>query len=408
MRKVCVGAWVLAWLIVLAVSLVGCFDDTPRMLPPELEPSGNETAVRASQIIVPTRPYVMAHFVEPSFRDTPLTADDYDYWEFYLNTILRDTQTFFADQMEEQGYGRQTFEILSHADSSAVIGWHQLPESAEVYAADEIRMLTDIAELDVGGTPYRTYRVYVLDLPTVDWCGRGSANYASGSALVFGSCWQVDTLAHELGHAFGLRHDWRSASFVMSYGERLNPQDTTPQHRIRSEFSAGAVGWLAQMPAFTGRIPVQERYGEIGGFTVTHMTPLARPGRWFDIGLSFNVWTSDLFPYRPVSDAVTRQGYAHGVLLDASERLKIGHVLAYFSRDDMHGEFWAAGTGVTARTIAENLPQPRHAYMEYTVQFQAEVPVDLRKVEMRLVTEDGFIAYTTLRNWSEIYLPSGD
>lgn len=408
MRKVCVGAWVLAWLIVLAVSLVGCFDDTPRMLPPELEPSGNETAVRASQIIVPTRPYVMAHFVEPSFRDTPLTADDYDYWEFYLNTILRDTQTFFADQMEEKGYGRQTFEILSHADGSAVIKWHQLPESAEVYAADEIRMLTDIAELDVGGTPYRTYHVYVLDLPTTGWCGRGSGLDASGSALVFTTCWHVDTLAHELGHAFGLRHDWRSASFVMSYGERQNPQDTTPQHRIRSEFSAGAVGWLAQKPAFTGRYPVQGRAGTVGNVTVKQMSPLERAGRWFDCELSFNVWTSTISPFRPVSDSVTRQGYAHGVLLDASEPKSVGHVLAYFTLGDLHGEFWAAGTGVTARTIAENLPLLRHAYMSYTVQFQAEVSVDLHKVQMRLLTEDGFLVDTTLLRWHEIYLPNGD
>ena len=408
MRKVCVGAWVLAWLIVLAVSLVGCFDDAPRMLPPELEPSGNETAVRASQIIVPTRPYVMAHFVEPSFRDTPLTADDYDYWEFYLNTILRDTQTFFADEMERHGYGRETFEILSHADGSAVIGWHQLPESAETYAADEMQLQGDIFGLDVGGTPDRTYHVYVLDLPSMGWCGIGSGVYASGRALVFGSCWHVDTLAHELGHAFGLRHDWRSASFVMSYGERLNPHDMTPNHRIRSEFSAGAVGWMAQMPAFTGRYPVQGRFGEVGNITVMQMTPLARPGRWFDIELSFNVWTSTISPFRPVPESVTRQGYAHGVLLDASERLKIGHVLAYFTLGDMHGEFWQAGTGVTARTIAENLPLPRHAYMAYTVQFQAEVPVDLRKVQMRLLTEDGFLVDTTLRNWSSVYLPNGD
>ena len=394
-------AYAVAGLIALSVAWVGCFDEASKMLPPE--PSPNDTAERASLVPVtePSRPYVTVHFVEPSFHVQPLTPEDYREWAVRIDGLLRETQAFFADELERHGYGRQTFERLSHADGRTVIGWHQLPESAETYADDGTRLRIDISELDVGGTPDRMYPIYILDMPPAIYCGTawGSWDSASGGAFVFSSCWDMQTLSHELGHAFGLAHDWRRASNIMSYGRHQNRDDTTPPDRIRSAFSPGAAAWLSRMPAFTGRIPTAERYDYMSSLEVTHVKPLAQAG-WFTVGLSFNIWTYDVsFGRRRVSEALTQAGFAGGVLLNASERYVGGDVLSYFDRDALRGTFYPAGTGVTARHIAENLPLPREAYTEYTLRVEAELPVDLSRLQLQLITEDGFRVRSTLKEW---------
>ena len=47
---------------------------------------------------------------------------------------------------------------------------------------------------------------------------------------------------HELGHAFGLSHDWRDGDYIMSYGKG----SATPWTRL----SLGAARWLSRHPAF--------------------------------------------------------------------------------------------------------------------------------------------------------------
>ena len=52
-------------------------------------------------------------------------------------------------------------------------------------------------------------------------CGRGgSRGHIGGKALIpaSGNCFEFETTAHELGHAFGLKHDFRDNVYIMSYG----------------------------------------------------------------------------------------------------------------------------------------------------------------------------------------------
>ena len=66
-------------------------------------------------------------------------------------------------------------------------------------------------------------------------CGQGSDfgggrsqgspyGFSGGDALIpaSGHCFNVAITAHELGHAFGLEHDFRSGAYIMSYGPGQN------------------------------------------------------------------------------------------------------------------------------------------------------------------------------------------
>ena len=52
-------------------------------------------------------------------------------------------------------------------------------------------------------------------------CGVGDSHGANGGYVLIpasGDCFNLKTAAHELGHAFGLQHDFRSDTYIMSFG----------------------------------------------------------------------------------------------------------------------------------------------------------------------------------------------
>ena len=73
--------------------------------------------------------------------------------------------------------------------------------------------------------------LYLISIETgsemidVQWCGQGGVHgIGGGKALIpaSGNCfvgdYGISNAAHELGHAFGLEHDFRSDAYMMSYG----------------------------------------------------------------------------------------------------------------------------------------------------------------------------------------------
>ena len=73
--------------------------------------------------------------------------------------------------------------------------------------------------------------------------GRGGPQGKNGGTAMFPSGFSWRTAAHELGHAFGLDHDFRDDAYMMSYGSH------------RNRLSAGSAGYLTVHPYFNSGTP---------------------------------------------------------------------------------------------------------------------------------------------------------
>ncbi len=203
-------------------------------------------------------PIVRLIYFRPSDRATHPDIDA------KVDALIQDVQRFFADQMETHGFSRKTFLYETHPNGKAVVHhvtgrytdahytrfafgtgmWgeidyvHRFSETKDIYL-----VLTDMSS--------ETYPKYVCSLdPEVikaagQVCGVAvgveSAD-TSGLALVpIGQCFNIRVIAHELGHVFGLVHDFRNNAFLMSHG-------TAPNDGYQLSYCAAE--WLDVHPAF--------------------------------------------------------------------------------------------------------------------------------------------------------------
>ena len=130
-----------------------------------------------------------------------------------LNTKIKEAQQFFADQMEAHGFDRKTFRIETDDAGNAIVhhvngqhddAFYQNATTGSWIVWNEIGAQFDMAKI-----------IYLLALDissvTLDGgdtvVGRASGNSLSGRVLVPASA--LGATIHELGHAFGLLHDYR-------------------------------------------------------------------------------------------------------------------------------------------------------------------------------------------------------
>ncbi len=121
-----------------------------------------------------------------------------------IDALIKETQRFFADEMERHGFGRKTFQFETDASGNTVVHHGKLDSPGK-----------NIVVYMEGGNQ------------TQGVCGVAGASGSEGHkghATIY--CWNWKTVAHELGHAFGLKHDFRigSDNYIMSYGPKIRPQ----------------------------------------------------------------------------------------------------------------------------------------------------------------------------------------
>ena len=141
-----------------------------------------------------------------------------------MKVTIRRIQTFYAEQMEVQGHGYRTFLFETDAQGEPLI--HRVDgQRPDSYYFDNTRV-TVFDEIGQAFDVWQNIYFIVIDNGrNVIGAGGGGFSGGVGSprgknggfALVPGGFyWKV--AAHELGHAFGLQHDFRDGAYIMSYG----------------------------------------------------------------------------------------------------------------------------------------------------------------------------------------------
>ncbi|MXW65103.1 MAG: hypothetical protein F4Y00_08125 [Bacteroidetes bacterium SB0662_bin_6] len=186
-------------------------------------------------------------------NDRPFRADVVEK----MKDEIRNAQAFYADQMRAHGYGGRTFRFETDAHGEPLVHCVAGQHSDSHYLRNtDGRAIREVKEIfDLNANVY----VIVVDhsinaLAKAHGPGRESGvRTARGSGVQTGKNsgyglivrgFNLDLLAHELGHAFGLWHDFRDQAYIMSYGA------------ARDSLSACNAGFLAVHPHFNTAIPM--------------------------------------------------------------------------------------------------------------------------------------------------------
>ena len=156
-----------------------------------------------------------------------------------MKTGILEVQSFFAEQMAAHGYGNKTFRIETDDQGEPMVHHvdGQSPASAYGYMKGEIAQAFDNSANII---------LIVIDSPITSLHGLGTGTKDSGWAIIYGG-WDWFAAVHELGHAFGLHHDFRDDAYIMSYGRA---------DRADARLSACAAEFLSVHPYFNPDVPL--------------------------------------------------------------------------------------------------------------------------------------------------------
>ena len=134
-----------------------------------------------------------------------------------MDTLIKEVQQFYADQMESHGFGRKTFRFETDATGKAVVHRMNGKFNSAHYQNYSRTVWPEIWE---QFNRSRTIYLCALEITgSIDnrWAGIGGGSSLIGAALI-SSGFNGRVIAHELGHTFGLQHDFRNDAYIMGYG----------------------------------------------------------------------------------------------------------------------------------------------------------------------------------------------
>ena len=144
------------------------------------------------------------------------------YIDAQMNTLIKEVQQGYANDMDRYGFGRKTFTFETDVMGKAVVHHLNGQFTADYYeheTFDKIRKKVN----EQFDTSQNIYLIVIDSGYLINGMG-GRATLGDGRggiALIHGIgdiINRVYLASHELGHTFGLRHDFRNDTYIMSYG----------------------------------------------------------------------------------------------------------------------------------------------------------------------------------------------
>ena len=165
-----------------------------------------------------------------------------------LDKLVGHVQQFYADEMERHGFGRKTFRFETDAQGNPVRHYVEGKFIKEHYTGNEIGKAKEEISEQFDRSAHFIYLIFINryePIPNFSQVGGNASgdsfkgtvnitlsNYENAPGYLYTRAWS--TIAHELGHAFGLPHDFRDDRYIMSYGD----------YALSNQLSYCAAEWL--------------------------------------------------------------------------------------------------------------------------------------------------------------------
>ena len=225
-----------------------------------------------------------------------------------MDQLIKEAQEVFAGQMEHYGFGRKTFQFEIDATGRAVVH-HVRGKFKDAFYQNQAGKVWE--EIDKHFDRSTNIYLAALDVSTevLDGfaCGYGGPHGTSGgTVLIPAADWcfeEIDVTVHELGHAFGLQHDFRNnlKPWIDLYS--TEPMTTSPC----------AAEWLDAHRYFNGR------------------------QTYFDEPTQIEVWSSGAVHPDSIRFKITDFDGLHQVQLFATVEYLNGHDLSILGCESLDG-----------------------------------------------------------------------
>lgn len=311
-----------------------------------------------------SRPLVHIYYV-----GTKTLSATQDTIQSIAKTVTR-VQVFYTLEMIRHGHQGKTFLIQLHADGK-LVREISLKHDAQYYVSNGEPTVQSELNDKLGylsSTDDRKIRLFFVDISFLDSIGirgRAWADTGLGNAYIYGKLnWMSFIVAHELGHAFGLWHDYRNGEYIMSKGRTRVDGELVNVDNSTWRLSPGAARWLSYHPAFNNKEPEIHICASIDDLEILH---------------------AGMHPNSSTHKLICKFTMSH---------YPKGHNL-YLKCIPKHGVFVQIDSTTGEHSVIQFIDEELFGCklvnnrIEYTIPFSTELPDNLKGWQMQFLTSNG-------------------